>query len=133
MTDPDAAAQGQLITGLVVAATGAIGCVARWLVTLALPTGRLPWATLTVNLVGSLVIGIAVAMLTARGLADSRLRAALVIGLLGGFTTYSSFALEYVGYLERRQVVTAAAYITATLVACGLVCALGLVIGKRLG
>jgi CrcB protein len=121
-----------LVTALVVAATGAIGCVLRWLVTLALPPGRLPWATLAVNLAGSLVIGTVIAALTARGLADSRLRAALVVGLLGGFTTYSSFAFEYVAYLERKQLALGAAYIALTVVGCGVTCALGLLIGRRI-
>lgn len=121
-----------LVTALVVAATGAIGCVLRWLVTLVLPPGRLPWATLAVNLAGSLVIGAVVAALASRGLSDSRLRAALVVGLLGGFTTYSSFAFEYVAYLERKQLALGVAYIAITVVGCGLTCALGLVIGRRI-
>jgi CrcB protein len=119
-------------TALVVAGTGAVGCVLRWLVTLALPTGRMPWATLVVNLVGSLAIGVCAAALASRGLADSRLRAALVVGLLGGFTTYSSFAFEYVDYVQRRAPASAALYIAVTLVGCGLTCALGISIGRRL-
>jgi CrcB protein len=122
----------QAITALVVAGSGAVGCVARWLVTLALPAGRLPWATFAVNLAGSLVIGVAVAALATRGLADSRLRAALVVGLLGGFTTYSSFAFEYVAYIERRQIALGVAYVALTVAACGLACALGLVVGRRI-
>lgn len=119
-------------TALVVAGTGAVGCVLRWLVTLALPTGRMPWATLAVNLVGSLAIGVCAAALATRGLADSRLRAALIVGLLGGFTTYSSFAFEYVDYVQRRALASAALYVAVTLVACGLACALGIAIGRRL-
>ena len=119
-------------TALVVAGTGAVGCLLRWLVTLALPTGRLPWATLAVNALGSLAIGVCVAALAARGLADSRLRAALVVGLLGGFTTYSSFAFEYVDYFQRRALASAALYVAVTLVACGLACALGIALGRRL-
>ena len=125
------AATGQLATGLVVAATGAIGCVLRWLVTLILPAGRLPWATLAVNLAGSLAIGVVIAALTARGLADSRMRAGLVIGLLGGFTTYSSFAFEYVAYAERKQLAVAVAYVAITVVAGALARALGVLLGRR--
>jgi CrcB protein len=125
-------ATSQLATGLIVAATGALGCVLRWLVTLVLPAGRLPWATFAVNLAGSLAIGIVLGVLTARGLADSRLRAALVIGLLGGFTTYSSFAFEYVALAERKEFATAAAYVALTVIGCGLACALGLVLARRL-
>lgn len=121
-----------LSTALVVAATGAVGCVLRWLVTVALPVGRLPWATLLVNVLGSFAIGAVVAGLAARGLADTRWRAALVVGLLGGFTTYSSFAFEYVDYAARRALPTAALYVAVTLVACGLACAVGIAVGKRL-
>jgi fluoride exporter len=120
------------VTAVVVAGTGALGCLGRWLVGVALPTGRLPWATLVVNLVGSLAIGVAAASLAARGLADSRLRAAIVVGFLGGFTTYSSFAFEYVSYAERRAWSAGAGYVVLTLVGCGLACVLGLVIGRRL-
>jgi fluoride exporter len=120
------------MTGLVVAGTGALGCLLRWLVTLALPQGRLPWATLAVNLAGSFVIGAVIAALASRGLSDSRLRAALVVGLLGGFTTYSSFAFEYVAYVERKQLGLGLAYIAITVVGCGLACALGLLVGRRI-
>jgi CrcB protein len=120
-----------VVTGAIVAAAGALGCVLRWLVTLALPAGRLPWATLAVNLAGSLVIGVVLAALASRGLSDSRLRAALVVGLLGGFTTYSSFAFEYVAYVERKQLALGVAYVAITVVGCGLACALGLLIGRR--
>jgi len=121
-----------LTTALIVAGTGALGCLGRWLVTLALPTGRLPWATLAVNVIGSMVIGVVASALAMRGLADSRLRAALIVGLLGGFTTYSSFAFEYVDYAQRRALPTALLYIGVTLVACGLACGLGVAIGRRL-
>jgi CrcB protein len=121
-----------VVTGAAVAGAGALGCILRWLVTLALPPGKLPWATLAVNLAGSLVIGAVLAALASRGLSDSRLRASLVVGLLGGFTTYSSFAFEYVAYLERKQIALGAAYVAITVVGCGLACALGLVIGRRI-
>ena len=59
-------------------------------------------------------------------------RVFLLVGVLGGFTTYSSFAFEYVAYVERRQIALGAAYIAITVVGCGLACALGLVIGRKI-
>jgi len=117
---------------LVLAALGALGTLARWGVGELLPaTSRLPAATLAVNLVGSLAIGIVVGVFASRGDADARLRVVLTVGLLGGFTTYSSFALDAVQLLERRQIGLALGYVAVTVVAGLGACALGLWLTRR--
>ncbi len=93
---------------------------------------QLPLATLAVNVLGSLAMGVVIAIFASRGELDSRLRMAIAVGFLGGFTTYSSFALETVGLLEQRNVHVAALYISVTLVAAGFACYLGLLAGRRL-
>ena len=125
MSTPSAA------TALGVAGFGAIGSLLRWLMAVALPSSRLPWATLAVNVIGSLAIGVVVGAFTARGVADSRLRTILTAGLLGGFTTYSSFALETSVMLDRRAWAHAAGYVGATLVLGLAACALGLWLGRQ--
>jgi len=120
-------AEPTLATALGVAGAGAVGSVARWLV--AVWTARwpaFPWGTLAVNVVGALAIGVVVAVLGARDLLDSRWRAVIVTGLLGGFTTFSAFAYETVALAERRQLGTAALYVGVTIVAGLAACWLGL-------
>lgn len=74
-----------------VAAGGAIGSLGRWGVGLAV--GGSHWATLLVNVTGAFAMGVLVAWL-ARGTAHPLTRPFLSVGLLGGWTTYSSFALD---------------------------------------
>lgn len=86
-----------------------------------------PWGTLTVNVTGSLIIGV-LAVILARG--DSNLRVLLITGLLGGYTTFSSFSLDALELLQAQRWGAAVAYaggsVLAGLVACGLGYALGL-------
>lgn len=82
---------------LLVAAGGALGSVGRfavatWMVRMA-GTG-FPWGTLTVNLIGSFVAGLLLVWFDGRGESAQWLRAFVLIGVLGGFTTWSTFAVE---------------------------------------
>lgn len=98
---------------LAVAAGGAIGSVGRYLAVAAI--GRLagtdfPWGTLAVNVLGGLAIGIVAEFLAQRWQGGPELRAFLVVGVLGGFTTFSAFSLEMVALLERGAWGAAIAY-----------------------
>ena len=83
---------------------GALGALARWAVSSALPhaRGAWPWATLLVNLTGCLVIGALLAVLLARFPHSPWLRPFLAVGVLGGYTTYSTFAVDVVQLTARR-------------------------------
>jgi CrcB protein len=119
------------VTALWVALAGAIGSVLRWAIATSMPrTARMPWATLGVNVVGAFAIGAIVSALGTRGLADTRLRTVLTTGLLGGFTTYSAFALETVELADAGRLESAAIYVVVTLIAGLGACALGLAIGR---
>jgi len=123
------------VTALAIALAGAAGSLCRWGVGLALSRlgdGRMPWGTFAVNVLGSFVIGAAMAVFAARGELDSRLRMAITVGFLGGFTTYSSFAFETVTMLEERAPASAALYVGATLVAAGTSCAAGIYLARSL-
>lgn len=122
---------------LYIGLAGALGSMCRyWLGALVANAAglktQLPVATLTVNVLGSLAMGVAVAIFASRGELDSKLRMAIAVGFLGGFTTYSSFALETVGLLEQRSANIAGLYVVLTLIAAGFACYLGLLIGRRL-
>lgn len=73
-------------------------------------TAAFPWATLGVNLVGSLAIGMLAGLLAGKDAA----RLFWVTGLLGGFTTFSSFSLETLGLLQSGRTGAAAAYVLAS-------------------
>jgi CrcB protein len=75
-----------------------------------------PWGTLTVNVVGSFAMGLLVAWLAFRQGGDGHLRLFLATGVLGGFTTFSSFSLDAVALWERGAVTAAIVYILASLI-----------------
>ena len=102
---------------LAVAAGGAIGSVARYLVGIGagkwLGTG-FPWGTLAVNIVGSFLIGVLVESFALRWDAGQTTRAFLVVGLCGGFTTFSAFSLDFVVLVGRNAMGPALLYVIAS-------------------
>jgi CrcB protein len=102
---------------LQVAAGGALGAAARYLVNTAVLRALgpgFPWATLTVNVLGSFLMGAAVAAMAKWG--GHRLAPFLVTGVLGGFTTFSAFSLDVSSLYERGEILAAAGYVTASVV-----------------
>src|SRR5690606_31896470 len=77
----------------------------------------LPWGTLAVNLLGSFLAGFVVVWLEGRGESALALRAFLVVGLLGGFTTYSALMLECLLYAREGRPGQVLGYLALTLVA----------------
>jgi CrcB protein len=102
-----------------VAVGGAIGASARYAVSLTWPAPEdgFPWGTFLVNAVGCGLIGVLMVLVSERGEAHPLVRPFLGTGVLGGFTTFSTYALEVSVLLERRQPGTAMAYAAGTLVA----------------
>lgn len=79
---------------LIIFGSGGIGCVARYLVALAVGRRAFPFATLLVNVVGSFLIAFILELALARKDIPANLQLALTTGFMGGFTTYSSFNFE---------------------------------------
>lgn len=101
---------------LAVALGGALGSVFRFLLASAIPRwlGRIfLWGTLSVNILGSLLIGIAWAFFDQHQMITNW-RLFIIIGILGGFTTYSSFSLEVLNLFRDGQTKTAILYILGT-------------------
>lgn len=115
-------------TLLAVAAGGAIGSLGRWLVALA--AGDTGWGTLAVNITGAFALGLLVVWLEA-GARHPLARPFLAVGLLGGWTTYSTFALDAHG-LASGNLPALLGYLVATLVLGIGAAALGLVLGDRI-
>jgi CrcB protein len=118
---------------LLAALGGALGALARWAVAEAFPSspGGWPWATLLVNLTGCLLLGALFAVLTARSPEPVWIRPFLAVGVLGGYTTYSAFAVEVVDLLDRGAAAVAAGYVLLSVVGGVAAVALGAVAGRR--
>lgn len=116
-------------TALAIAAAGALGALARWGADWALGRheGAFPLDTALVNLSGSFLLGVAVAMLPEH---PGWLRPAVAVGFFGAFTTFSTFSLEAWRLFEEGAAATSAAYLSVS-VAGGLAAAwLGLLVGR---
>lgn len=102
---------------LLVAAGGAIGASARHLVgTVSLRAfgSGFPVGTLTVNVVGCLVMGLFVGLLASRFQGSENLRLFVATGFLGGFTTFSAFSLDFTVLWERGETALAIGYVVAS-------------------
>jgi CrcB protein len=101
-----------------VGAGGALGSIARYLVELAVPAvPGFPWPTFTVNVVGSFVLGLLMVYLLEVWPPRRQLRLFLTTGIIGGFTTFSSFATEVALQLRAGGIAPADAYALSSLVA----------------
>ena len=117
---------------LIVAAGGALGAVARYGLGRLLPATGWPWATLTVNVVGGLLMGLLTGWLAFRGGAHGEsVRLFAAVGLLGGFTTFSAFSLETALMIERRQLALAGGYVAGSVALSVLALFIGLMVARR--
>jgi CrcB protein len=119
-----------------VALGGAAGSVARYAVSLAVPATASGWplGTLTVNVVGAFALGLLLTALARRGPETPQVRLVRLTvgtGVLGGFTTWSSFALETERLLADGAVLVAAGYVGASLVVGTLAATAGVLLGSR--
>ena len=114
-----------------VALGSAIGGMARYGISRLWPwvPGGWPMATMTVNVLGSFAIGLLSAVLAGRAGGAETARLFWMTGVLGGFTTYSAFALETVTLAGTGEAMRAAAYVATTV----LVCLVAAFAGRALG
>lgn len=113
---------------------GAIGAGARHLVgqiLLARLGPGFPWWTLSINIAGSLMMGLLIGWLARSGGSDQA-RLFLGVGVLGGFTTFSSFSMEFWTLFERGQMAQAAAYVGASVIIGIAACGVGMVMMRQL-
>lgn len=115
---------------LSVAAGGALGAVSRWLITSRLNIATFPWGTWIVNLLGSFLIGWLVIWVSGRDLSEA-VRSGLIVGVLGGFTTFSAFSLEVVLLIERGDIRSAGVYVLASVTLCILMAFLGMWLARQ--
>ena len=113
---------------------GTAGTICRYLLEADHPiaTGRFPWVTLAVNLSGSLAIGFLLPLADHIGPRAPLLRPLVIIGFLGGWTTYSTLTVEATLLAKSGDVVTGVAYLAATVVGGLLLVVVGHGLGRRM-
>ena len=118
-----------------IAAGGALGAVMRFWVSGGIYAwlGRgFPYGTLSVNLIGSFIIGIAFVLLTERLTLGAEVRSFVLIGFLGAFTTFSTFSLETLILLQEGLLFKAAANILLSVLLCIIATWGGIILAKSL-
>ena len=117
-----------------IAAGGASGALLRFWMSNGLYAllGRgFPYGTLAVNISGSFVMGILYIIMMERASISVELRAALMVGLLGAFTTFSTFSIETMNLIEAGELGKAALNIVLSVVLCVAGCWLGMILGRQ--
>lgn len=121
---------------MVIALGGAFGAVFRFLISSGVYQwlGRgFPYGTLTVNIIGSLLIGLMTeALLLQRVVLSTEYRSAILIGLFGSLTTFSTFSLDTLHLIEQGQLSKASINIVASVFICLLAVWVGMAVGKSL-
>jgi CrcB protein len=130
--DPDIAASSapsgapvappaDLRTLAAIAGGGVVGAVGRYEAGLWWPTGAgsFPWTTFAINLLGSALLSVLIVVVTDLWTGRALLRPLLGTGVIGGFTTFSTFSVDTERLLARAEPGLAVAYVLTTLAVCG--------------
>ena len=120
---------------LIVFFGGGLGAAARYGMNIGI--GRalgsaFPWHTLAVNIIGCFLMGVLTEAMALRLNLSNETRLFLVTGVLGGFTTFSAFALDFAFLVERRDVIGAAGYVLASVGLSLIACFVGLALVRAL-
>ena len=110
---------------LYVAVGGALGAVLRYLIGNWLSTEQMPWGTLTVNLVGSLLLGSLMGAAASSEAISKEMGMFLGVGVLGAFTTLSTFSIDTINLWKDGRISTALLYAVSTSVLGPLLALLG--------
>jgi len=120
---------------LAIAAGGSVGAVMRFMVSTGVYSwlGRgFPYGTLVVNVVGSLLMGLLYELFLQRLSVSPEVRAVLLVGFLGAFTTFSTFSIETINLIEQGYLVKAIVNVLASVILCVLAAWVGLQIARQL-
>jgi len=117
---------------MVISLGGGLGALLRYAIGVWWPPQphQVPWSTFTINVVGCFAIGILMVLITEVWVAHRLLRPFVGIGLLGGFTTFSTYSLEVRRLLESGAAVEALGYLGGTVVAALGAVVLGMIVAR---
>ncbi|MFW5969571.1 MAG: fluoride efflux transporter CrcB [Halofilum sp. (in: g-proteobacteria)] len=122
-------------TWIAIAFGGAAGAVSRWLMATGVQRwfGRdFPWGTLSVNVLGSFAMGLLVLLLIERFDPGPALRLGILVGFLGAFTTFSTFAVETVYLVEDDVPLRAFLYVLASVGTCVIAVLAGMLVARQI-
>ena len=114
---------------------GGLGCVARYLVSGWVYTlfGRaIPYGTLSVNVIGSLLLGLVMEGSLRSTLLSPELRIGITVGFMGGFTTFSTFSYETVRLIEEGSFIAAGANILLNVTVCITAAVIGIYLARQI-
>ena len=120
-----------LLGAVIAACAGGVGALARWACTAFVSQRRRAWAVLLVNIAGSAIAGLAASLLE-HGRADPLWSAGIIVGFCGGFTTFSTFALDAADGIRQRRWMRTALLTTGSVLLTLVACSLGLWSGSLL-
>ena len=122
-----------MLTVILIAIFGALGCVARYYVsgwTYEKLGWGYPWGTLAVNMAGAFLIGLIMELGLKGAAIPANVRIGLTIGFLGGLTTFSTFSYETFRLMESGRILIAFSNVIVSVTACLLFTWLGIVVAK---
>lgn len=114
---------------------GGLGAVTRYLTNLALReySFNIPMSTFMVNIIGSLILGFAIALFWQKAELHGSIKLAITVGFCGGLTTFSTFSWETFDLLKRGDFLLAGIYVTASVITCVVAVAIGAYLTKYIG
>ncbi len=124
-----------MLQTIAIAAGGAVGALMRFWASngvYALLGRGFPYGTLSVNVIGSLAMGFLYVMFLERMAVEPEVRAALLVGLLGAFTTFSTFSIETLNLIEQAEYSKALLNMILSVVGCVVAAWIGLKIGRQI-
>jgi CrcB protein len=112
---------------------GALGAILRHFMNIAvarLAGSDFPWHTMVINITGSFVMGLLISLMALRWNVSHELKAFLTTGILGGYTTFSAFSLDFALLVERKAYMLAGAYALGSVVVSLIAIFVGLALGR---
>ena len=111
---------------------GGLGSSFRWVINKLVPSDSFPYSTISVNLIGCLLIGIIAGYLLTNNTSKSEVYPLLVIGFCGGLTTFSAFALENYNLIKSNDFFNSILYITLSVAGCIIMIYAGLYVIQKI-
>lgn len=109
-----------------IAVAGAVGALARYSLVNLIGGRNFPWGTMSVNIIGSLLMGIAYVLIVEKVIISPEMKPLVMTGFLGAFTTFSAFSLEAWELLDRGAPLHALSYVAGSVILCMIAVSVGI-------